>query len=116
MAYEIPQKLQYDEKIIFGLTFRQLAYAFAFLLPALIIFLRLKAGLYLKLGLSTILIILAFLFMFFDFMQYIKNIAYWCKIREMSMMDRNMLNFLGIVKIDKGVLHVKGNKKDISGK
>ena len=30
MAYEIPQKLEYNEKIAFGLTFKQLAYALFF--------------------------------------------------------------------------------------
>ena len=28
--YEIPQQLEYKEKIVFGLTFKQLAYAFGF--------------------------------------------------------------------------------------
>ena len=48
MPYEIPQKLQYEEKIIFGLTFRQLIYAAIFIVPALFIFLKTNLNIYLK--------------------------------------------------------------------
>jgi hypothetical protein len=41
MAYEIPQKLEYNEKIMFGLTFNQLGYFFLFGAIGLFIFFKL---------------------------------------------------------------------------
>ena len=38
MTYQIPQQLQYKEKIMFGLDFKQLAYAFVFGLICVILF------------------------------------------------------------------------------
>jgi hypothetical protein len=40
MAYEIPQQLEYKEKIIFGLTFKQLAYLFLFAPLILLVFFK----------------------------------------------------------------------------
>ena len=110
MAYEIPQKLQYEEKIIFGLTFKQLAYAMLLILPAILIFLKTDINMYAKLAIASILSGLAFLFMFFDFSSYSKNMISWIKTREMWFMDGKMQNFLGIEKIEKGVLYVRKNK------
>ena len=38
MTYQIPQQLQYKEKIMFGLTFKQLAYASIFGFIAFVFF------------------------------------------------------------------------------
>ena len=64
MGYEIPQKLQYEEKIIFGLTFKQLAYAALLILPAILIFLKTNINIYAKAVIAAILSGIAFLFMF----------------------------------------------------
>jgi len=107
MPYEIPQRLQYEEKIIFGLTFRQLAYAAIFIVPALIIFLKTKLDLYLKIVISFALISLAAMFMFFNLQNYIKNMFSWMRFRKAGLMDKKMKEFLGIAKIEKGVLYVR---------
>ena len=111
MAYEIPQQLQYEEKIIFGLTFKQLFYGVIFLLPSLYIFMKTGFGLYIKLFLGTLLIGIACLFMFFGFEAYIRNMLSWLKFRKASHMDPKMIKFLGIKKIENGVIHVICPKK-----
>ena len=111
MTYEIPQKLQYEEKIIFGLTFKQLAYAMLLILPAILIFLKTDINIYAKAIIASILSGIAFLFMFFDFSSYIRNMTSWFKSREMFLMDEKMQNFLAIEKIEKGVLYVRNYKK-----
>ena len=66
MPYEIPQKLQYEEKIIFNLTFRQMVYLFLFGFPALIIFLKSNLNMYAKIMIAVLLLGIGSMFMFFD--------------------------------------------------
>ena len=111
MAYEIPQQLQYEEKIVFGLTFKQLAYAALFIIPALAIFLRTNWNLYLKVTIGFILIGAAALFMFFNFAAYLRDFVAWYKFREAHLMDPKMIQFIGLKKIDKGVVYANKAKK-----
>jgi hypothetical protein len=106
MAYEIPQKLQYEEKILFGLTFKQLVYALILILPALVIFLKTKWDLYVKLAIDIFLISLAVMFMFCNFQNYLKNIFSWLKFREVFYVDKKMKDFIGIDKIEENIIYV----------
>jgi len=84
MTYEIPQQLEYKEKIIFGLTFKQLAYLFGFAPFMLLIFL--------KTGLPTAfkVIIIGFLgcfavgFMFLNLDYHLKGWISWFRLREIK--------------------------------
>ena len=116
MSYEIPQQLQYEEKIIFGLTFRQLFYAAIFGIPCIIIFFKTKIDIYIKVIIAAPLLGIASLFMFFNFSSYLKNILNWAKFREIKMMDPKMLQFIGIEKIQNGVVYVCKTKKYMAGK
>ena len=113
MPYEIPQKLQYEEKIIFGLTFKQLVYSIIFIFPALIIFLKTNFNIYVKVSIAVILVGLAALFMFFSFSSYVSNMLTWFKFREILLMESKMIQFLGIEKIENGVIYVWKSKKPI---
>jgi hypothetical protein len=81
--YEIPQQLEYKEKIVFGLTFEQLMYAMIFL-PIAIIFFRMNIPLPAKVFLILIPLSFAGGFMFFDLMSKIKNWYLWYKFREIK--------------------------------
>ena len=116
MSYEIPQQLQYEEKIIFGLTFRQLFYAALFVIPCLIIFFKTKIDIYIKAIIAAILLGTASLFMFFNFSTYLKNLWNWTKFREMRMMDSKIIQFLGIAKIQNGVVYVNKTKRTAESK
>jgi len=111
MGYEIPQQLQYEEKIIFGLTFKQLMYAFIFILPALLIFLKTSLNIYVKATIASVLIGLGCMFMFFNLSSQIKNFIAWFRYREFFLMDECMIQFIGIEKIDEGVVYVWKTKK-----
>ncbi len=111
MPYEIPQQLQYEEKIVFGLTFRQLVYALLLGLPAILIFMKSHLSIYLKVTLGAPLIGLACLFMFFNFSSYIRNMLSWFKFREISINHQKMFQFLGIEKIKDGCVYVSKTKK-----
>ena len=113
MPYEIPQQLQYEEKIVFGLTFRQLIYALIFGLPAILIFIKTHLEIYLKVLLGGGLIGIACLFMFFNFSSYIRNMISWLKFREVSISQQKMFQFIGIKKIQNGNVYVSQTKKSL---
>ncbi len=80
--YEIPQQLEYKEKIVFGLTFPQLAYALVFF-PFVFSFLfKINADIYVRVFLASIPALLASGFMFFDLSGKIKRGYIWFKLRE----------------------------------
>ncbi|MBI2657616.1 PrgI family protein [Candidatus Woesearchaeota archaeon] len=111
MSYEIPQQLQYEEKIIFGLTFKQLIYACIFGIPCLLIFFKSKIDIYIRAVIAMVLLGVASLFMFFNFSTYLKNILNWFKFREIRHLDLKMVQFIGIEKIQNGVVYVCKDKK-----
>jgi len=99
MAYEIPQELEYKEKIIFNLTFSQLVYAIIFL-PFLALILKSNLELSSKIFLSLIIIIFASLFMFFNLASKIKDSWYWLKSRKITLSMDVMKNLINIDKIN----------------
>ena len=113
MSYEIPQQLQYEEKIIFGLTFKQLVHAMIFVLPAFIIFVKTDFGIYFKVMVGGGLIGIACLFMFFSLLSYIRNTISWLKFREVSINQQKMFQFIGIEKIQDGNVYVSQTKKSL---
>jgi len=110
MAYQIPQQLEYNEKIIFGLTFRQLIYAFIFGSFAIIFFRKIEHEIF-RFILSGIPAIIGLLFIFFNFDTHIKN--YWIYLRFLKLEKGNpkLEKFLGIKEIkDNYIINDKGKK------
>ncbi|MFH1238390.1 MAG: DUF87 domain-containing protein, partial [archaeon] len=86
--YEIPQQLEYKEKIVFGLTFPQLAYAFLFF-PFVFSFLfKIDANIYVRVFLACIPALLASGFMFFDLGGKIKRGYIWFKFRDLDTKEK----------------------------
>ena len=82
MAYEVPQELEYKEKIIFGLDFEQLIYAIIFAPLALIIFFKSGLNQELKIVLGSFIVIIAGGFIFLNFKQRLLDFWSWYKFRE----------------------------------
>jgi len=106
--YEIPQQLEYKEKIIFGLTFGQLIYALIFL-PFAVCFFRLNIPLFFRVFLTFIPVSFATGFMFFDLANKIKEWVGWYKNRHLDSKEK-IENFFGIKKIDDNLIHTKNKK------
>jgi conjugal transfer ATP-binding protein TraC len=81
--YEIPQQLEYKEKIVFGLTFEQLGYALIFSPMIFIILFRLNTNLTIRIFLAIIPTLLAAGFMFFDLLTNMKYWYTWIKSRNL---------------------------------
>ena len=78
MPYEIPAEIEYKEKIVFGLTFKQLIIVVPFLLLVALIF-KTNLNIYAKSIVSAFILGLAGLFMFFELGGKIKTFINWKK-------------------------------------
>ncbi len=108
MGYEIPQQLEYKEKIVFGLTFKQLAYAFGFGLPILGLLKYTNHSS--KWVISFFLILLCAGFMFLNLSEHLKNWRDFFKFREAFLLHKSMDYYLDIDKIEGGTIHVRKKK------
>jgi len=107
--YEIPQELEYQEKIIFGLTFGQLAYAMMFLPIGLLIFTKLNVSIYLRVSLAAIPCLIGAGFMFFDLRKKIQDYVTW--MRYIDIRDTNKFQKLfGEIKVENDLIITKKNK------
>ncbi len=110
MAYQIPQQLAYKEKIMFGLTFKQLLYLFLFGSISLVIF-RKCSNLTLSVILASIPSLLGLGFIFFNFDQHIKNYYIYFRCRKLLFGDSRLEKFLGVKSIKENVIVNFQNKK-----
>lgn len=82
MSYEIPQQLEYKEKIIFSLTFKQLAYTLVFLPILIFIFFKTKMSLGFRIFISINVSALAIGFIFLELDYHLKAWYTWLKQRK----------------------------------
>ncbi|MFH1972795.1 MAG: DUF87 domain-containing protein [archaeon] len=82
MTYEIPQQLEYQEKIIFGLTFKQSMYAVVFGLIDFAIFFKTGFSITLKIILMLFPTLLAVGFMFLKLDNQIVNLYHFLQFRK----------------------------------
>lgn len=109
MAYQIPQQLEYKEKIMFGLTFKQLAYAIFFSILAIVNFKIINnnygfafAFFWACIGVS---------FIFFDLESKIRDYWFYYKSRKIQLTKDNANSFLGIKEIKEGLIVMNNDKK-----
>lgn len=108
MAYEIPQELKYEERIIFGLTLQQFAaLAVAGLVGAFVFF---RTPLILPLRI-TVVFVLAFFglgFAFFDFKGKLANLFnFFGKTRNSGYLDEKTKKFVAVKDVKNNMLFLK---------
>lgn len=109
MAYEIPQQLEYKEKIIFGLTFKQLGWAL-FLLPfGILIFFKTGWSLTIRIIGIVFISALASGFMFLNFTYHIRSIVSWYRCRDIKEKDK-LRAFVGVKKIANDTIITTDNR------
>lgn len=110
MSYDIPPPLQHKERIIFGLTFIQLAYAFPTLLLIVLIILKTPLPIEVSGIISMLLIALAVFFMFFDGLNKVKNWYNYLRNPEVEVLSEKLKEIVDIQKIEKTTVHQANNK------
>jgi conjugal transfer ATP-binding protein TraC len=108
MAYQIPQQLEYKEKIMFGLTFKQLMYGFIFGLLSIAIF-RGIPNLFLSILFTIVPSCLGIGFMFLNLEERLKEFYYFLRFRDPSATQLNA--FFGVDRIEKGLIITSQKKK-----
>jgi len=107
--YEIPQQLEYKEKIIFGLTFSQLAYAFAFFPIAFFFLFKLNASLAVRFFLAMFPVCIGIGFIFFDLGTQLKKWLIWFRLRELKKKEK-IEQFFSIKKIEDNLIYTQKEK------
>jgi hypothetical protein len=110
MAYEIPQQLEYKEKIMFGLNFKQLAYLFVF--APIVVFIAFKTSLdiAIKIPLVAMFSGLAIGFIFLDLGKHLRNWRYWYKSKKIDQ-DFKFMKFIPIKEIGNDLILTTDNRK-----
>jgi len=103
MAYEIPQQLQHKERILFSLTFSQIAWASLFIFIDLLIF-RLSFHVAVKSAIALFPTTVGVLFIFFDMNKWIGYISSFFRFRSAKINSPNMKSLIGIEKVENGVI------------
>ena len=103
MGYEIPQQLQHKEKIMFGLTFSQLAWASLFLL-IIVIIIKLPINGTAKFILALIPSFIGVLFIFFDMATWIKRFMIFTKLRTITINSTAMQTLIPIKEIKDSII------------
>lgn len=114
MTYEIPQSLQYKERIIFNLTAQQLLYAAFFGLLAFFLYAKTPFSLEVRITLALIPIGIGLLFMYWSLLQKIADFVAWFKFRQATMFNEKMKRFLKLKAVQNHCYHIqtsKGKKK-----
>lgn len=106
MTYQIPQQLVYKEKILFGLTAGQLAYAFPFGFLSLFTFFKSGLPMILSIPIVIILASLGSLFIFFNFGTFLKDFVRWMKFREASKGSQKLQKLIAVQDIAEDYIHV----------
>jgi len=107
MTYEIPQALQYKEKIIFDLTLEQLITATLCGLPAVFIYAKLHAHILIRFFLALIPITIGLLFMFLDLRTKIETFLEYRKVKRATLFDIEMKNYLKLNAVENGCYHIQ---------
>ena len=107
MSYEIPQSLQYQEKIIFNLTLEQLIYAALFGFPAILMYAKLPFSIYTRVTLAFVPVSLGLMFMYLDLWHKIRDFWAYLKFRRATMFDKAMKKYLKLNAVENSCYEVQ---------
>ncbi|MFH1224193.1 MAG: PrgI family protein [Candidatus Diapherotrites archaeon] len=108
MAYEIPQNLKYSEKILFNLTFSQLAWVGLFGGMGAVVFLKTALPFEIKVAAAVFFALLAAGFAFFGLGTHLKNFAtFKASIGEAGYFDPRINKFIEVERISDDTVYLK---------
>ncbi|MDO8428333.1 MAG: PrgI family protein [Candidatus Diapherotrites archaeon] len=109
MSYEIPQNLKYEEKIVFGLTAKQLFWLAIFVTPTIFIFLKTQLSFEWKILITILLFIAGGAFAFVGAWGKLKDgIEYLTSMRNAGYFDKKMEKFMDVQKIENNAVYTHG--------
>ncbi len=107
MSYEIPQSLQYKERIIFNLTLDQLLYATGFGIASFLVYAKTHFSIPVRISLALVPASIGLMFMYLNLWQRISNFYAWFKFRKATMFDDRMKKYLKLNAIENSCYYVQ---------
>lgn len=95
MSYEIPQELQYKERIVFGLTMQQLVYAALAAFPILLI-MRTSLDIWLRVVVSLCIATVGLLCIYADLPRKVVQYVRYLRDKSLTRWDAKAIKWLGI--------------------
>ncbi len=112
MSYEIPQKLQYQEEIFFGLTLKQTIYLVVCLFVGLLLYTKLPFHQYVNAGVAITVAILLGVVLFLNVFQKLSVHLEFRKLRVATLGNTFMMKrFLQLLAVAKGFYEIPVGKK-----
>jgi len=102
MTYEIPQTLQYKERIIFNLTLEQLLYAAFFGFIAFLLYAKTPFSLAVRVVLALCPVAIGFLCVFCNLTGKATDFWAWWRFRHATIFDKSMKHYLTLSSVEKG--------------
>ncbi|MGV8142257.1 MAG: PrgI family protein [Candidatus Pacearchaeota archaeon] len=110
MGYEIPQQLEYQEKIMFGLNFKQLAYLFLFAPIIILVFFKTSLHLAIKIPIMTFFAGLAIGFIFLGLDKHLQNWYYWYNSKKIQL-PHKFASFIPIKEVKDDLIITNDGRK-----
>ena len=110
MGYEIPQQLEYKEKIMFGLNFKQLVYLFIFAPIIFGVFFKTSLHLAIKIPIITFFAGFAIGFIFLDLDKHLRNWYYWYTSKNIEL-PHKLAGFIPIREIKDNLIITRDNRR-----
>lgn len=107
MAYEIPQNLKYEEKIVFGLTLKQFGWITLFGILAVIIFLKTPISFYAKIVIAITLVGIGFSFAFLNLFTHIKILKKYFGLTKAGYLQPQLDSFMEVKEIKDNAIFLK---------
>ncbi|MBD3268547.1 DUF87 domain-containing protein [bacterium] len=110
MSYEIPQQLQYKERVLFGLTLEQAIYGAASALLSFLVYAKSNLNFAGKIIVITLLVSVGVSFMFFDMKTHSQEFLSWLRHRNFIRSSARMIKWLGLEAIEKNCYIIRSKK------
>jgi hypothetical protein len=107
MTYEIPQSLQYKERIVFNLTLEQFIYAAGFGLVSFLLYAKLPYSIPARIAIACVPACLGLLFMYFDLWQKVSDFWAWYRFRKATMFSPELKKYLKLNAIENSCYYVQ---------
>ncbi len=112
MTYEIPQSLQYKERIVFNLTMEQFGYAALAGLLAFLIYAKTPFSLPARIALLSVPIALAVPFMYFDLLSKMRDLWAWWQFRDASLFSPKLKKYLKLNAVENACYVLQDGKQE----
>ncbi len=110
MAYDIPDEIKYNEKIVANLNWKQLGYAVGFLVAAFMLY-RLQFGEEVKMFLVGLTLLAGLGFVFFNLEDRLKNLfSFYFGFRKAEYYEKGAQRFFEIKSVSDNLIHLENGK------